>query len=266
MANLFLCHASEDKPKVEPIHLALVKAGHSVFYDDRSLHPGGDYQQRIYEAIEECVLFIFIASKASLRPGKFTLSELDLAQRRWPDPTNRVLPVVIEQLDLSELPSYLTAVTVLQVRGNAAVEVRTAVDRLLAEPRKRKPRVLALTLTIGAVSLTVSFAILRLQAPGSGQPPPCRHPDHGVESYVKEFVVDRVSPWMGGGFSQDPWCKQAIAGLQGEYPGGAFTVVGKSESKKNTCPPFNCPQYQYICNIRVQAEPVYALKSSPACK
>lgn len=170
MANLFLCHASEDKPKVEPIHLALVKAGHSVFYDDRSLHPGADYQQHIYEAIEECAVFIFIASKASLRPGKFTLSELDIAQSRWPDPTNRVLPVVIEPLDLSELPSYLAAVTVLQIRGNAAVEVRVAVERLLTQPRKKKQRVLALTLTIGSISLAISFAILRVQGPGMSQP------------------------------------------------------------------------------------------------
>lgn len=94
---------------------------------------------------------------------------------------------------------------------------------------------------------------------------PCRHESHGVESYAKDFVVERVSPWMGGGYSRDQWCDEVTAALRGEYPASTLEVAGTDESSKNTCPPFNCPQYQYVCKVRVRAEPIYYLRESPAC-
>lgn len=268
MPSVFLCHASEDKPLVEPMQLALASAGCEVFYDQESLPPGGDYQARIREAIQRCDLFVFVASPASIKPGKFTLTELKFARERWPSPVKRVLPVAVGGLKLNELPSYLQAATVLTVSGNAAAEVRAAVEAMLKELKPQKPKRLAVTLAIGGVALTLSLTVARWQGPTSSppEPEPCRDVSHGIESYGKDFIVDRVSPWMGGGFSQDPWCAEVTAKLKGEYPTGVFEVVAKSESTKNTCPPFNCPQYQYVCKVRVQAEPIYALKVSPACK
>lgn len=132
MASIFLCHASEDKPTVEPIQLALAGAGHRVFFDEQSLPPGGDYHQRIRNAIATCDLFVFIGSEASLKPGKFTLSELKFARERWPSPVNHVLPVVLGDVEPRHLPPYLQATTVLSVDGNAAAEVRGAVEDLAA--------------------------------------------------------------------------------------------------------------------------------------
>jgi hypothetical protein len=178
----------------------------------------------------------------------------------------RVLPVALGDIKPGDLPQYLQATTVLSVAGNAAAEVRASVEamlKLLDPPRV--PKRIALALALGGATLMVSLVLMRTAylPPQLG---PCRDESHGVESYGKDFVVDRVSPWMGGGFSQDPWCAQVTTTLMGEYPGGLFEVVGKSESKKNTCAPFNCPQYQYFCKVRVRADPVYALQASPACK
>ena len=268
MPSVFLCHASEDKPVVEPMQLALASAGCEVFYDQESLPAGGDYHARIRDAIQRCDVFVFVASPASITPGKFTLTELKFARERWPSPVKRVLPVAIGGLKPNDLPKYLQAATVLTISGNPAAEVRAAVEGMLIELKSRKPRRLAVTLGIGGVALTLSLTVVRLQGPVSAPPQPeaCRHESHGVESYRKDLVVDRVSPWMGGGFSQDPWCAEVTGKLKGEYPTGVFEVVDKSESKKNTCPPFNCPQYQYVCKVRVRAEPIYALQRSPACK
>ena len=266
MASVFLCHASEDKPLVEPIQLALASAGCQVFFDQETLPPGGDYQARIREAINQCDLFVFVGSRASIAAGKFTLTELKFAREKWPSPVNRVLPVALGDVRPSDLPQYLQAATVLSVSGNAAAEVRASVEamlKVLNPPRRLKRKAIALTL--GGATLTVSVVLMR---PASLPPQqgPCRDESHGVESYGKDFVVDRVSPWMGGGFSQDPWCAEVTGKLKGEYPNGLLEVVGKSESKKNTCAPFNCPQYQYLCKVRVRADPVYALRASPVCK
>jgi hypothetical protein len=97
-------------------------------------------------------------------------------------------------------------------------------------------------------------------------PKACRDKSHGVERYGRTFNVNKDSPWMGGGFDPTRWCDQAIAQLARENPDGAFAVVGKSENKRGTCQPFNCPQYQYHCAITVQADPVYIERISSACK
>lgn len=97
-------------------------------------------------------------------------------------------------------------------------------------------------------------------------PKPCRDKSHGVESYARTFDVPKTSQWMGGGYSQDPWCNDVIGELRGQFPEALFEVIGKSENTKNTCAPFNCPQYQYYCNVRVKTDPIYIEKLSSACR
>ena len=97
-------------------------------------------------------------------------------------------------------------------------------------------------------------------------PKPCRDKSHGIERYARTFDVERTSQWMGGGYSQDPWCNDVISELRGQNPEGTFEVLGKSENTKNTCSPFNCPQYQYFCKVRVNTDPIYVEKLSSACK
>ncbi len=98
------------------------------------------------------------------------------------------------------------------------------------------------------------------------QPRACRDKSHGVESYARTFVVEQKSSWMGGGFSQDPWCNQVIGELRGQHPEGVFEVLAKSEESQSKCAPFNCPQYQYYCKVQVKTDPVYIEKLSSACK
>ncbi len=94
----------------------------------------------------------------------------------------------------------------------------------------------------------------------------CRHPSHGVERYQRSFPVTMTSPEMGGGHSQPEWCNSAKGTLAGQYPGGNFSVTGSSESTKNHCSPFNCPQYTYVCTLQVDADPVYKVAVGPECR
>lgn len=136
--SIFLCYASENKSLVEPVYMALVGSGYKVFFDEQSLPAGDDYHQRIYSAINKCDVFVFFISKNSLSSGKFTLSELKFAQSRWPNPNGYVLPVQIDGSSLSELPAYLSATTVLSVKGNLAAEVRSVVGKILKFQKKNK--------------------------------------------------------------------------------------------------------------------------------
>jgi hypothetical protein len=125
--KIFLSHASEDRSLAREIQLALLGSGHQVFFDEESLPAGGDYHTRIRGEVNGSDLFIFLISPHSLSSGKYTLSELKYAQRKWPHPREHVLPVMIKSVPLEQINEYLKAVTILEPVGNIAAEVAAEV-------------------------------------------------------------------------------------------------------------------------------------------
>jgi hypothetical protein len=114
----------------EEIAQALKNAGHLVFFDRESLPASADYNDRIRTAIAGSDRLVFLASKDSLAPGRFTLTELQFAKEHWPVPSGKVLPVIVDtDLKPSDLPVYLRSVSVMDVSGNATAEVVAAVDK-----------------------------------------------------------------------------------------------------------------------------------------
>lgn len=193
MSRIFLCHASEDNPIAEPVQLALVGAGHKVFYDEQSLQPAGEYHERITSAIKKCDLFVFLASPASTAPGRFTLFELKVAKARWPSPVGRVLPVVVKGLSSKDLPPYLQATVALRPTGNVAAEVVMAVGDLL---RQRRRRAIARALQRAAALVVALAAALAVWALWWSRPPKSREllsvtvrSQHPVQADEIEFCL-----------------------------------------------------------------------------
>jgi hypothetical protein len=138
--QLFLSYASEDRQIAEQIQLALIGAGHDVFFDRESLPPGGDYHARIQSAIQESDIFVFLISPDSVVQGSFALTELKYARTKWPHPKARVVPVILRPTAWDGIPNYLKAVTVLEPEGSVAAEVVTAVAALAGDQKRRPPR------------------------------------------------------------------------------------------------------------------------------
>jgi hypothetical protein len=72
--------------------------------------------------------------------GRYTLSELDLARRRWPHPSGHVLPVLVAPTPMASIPPYLLAVTVLTPQGNLVADVVHAVQFDMAAAQTVDPR------------------------------------------------------------------------------------------------------------------------------
>jgi hypothetical protein len=125
--KIFLSFASTDRTIAERIQLALLGAGHQVFFDEASLAPGSDYNTRIRDSIRACQLFVFLISPNSVRGGRYAHTELRLAKAKWPKPWGAVLPVVIRPTKYSLIDPYLASVTVLEPHGDVAAEVAAAV-------------------------------------------------------------------------------------------------------------------------------------------
>ena len=75
------------------------------------------------------------ASPGSVSRGRYTLTELGFARNKWPNPSNRVLQVMIAPTPLDQVPIYLKAVTILEPQGSAAAETRAAVERMVEARR-----------------------------------------------------------------------------------------------------------------------------------
>lgn len=128
--HIFLSYASEDRPLAEEIQLALLGAGHVVFFDKASLPAGGDYHSRIEAAVRRCDLFIFLISSNSVASGSYALTELKFARSKWQHPKERVLPVRLHGTAWETIPPYLKSVTVLEPEGNIPAEIAGAVSAL----------------------------------------------------------------------------------------------------------------------------------------
>jgi hypothetical protein len=125
--RIFLSHASDDKPTAEAITFSLRNSGHKVFLDRDDLPAGEGYDQKIEKAVKQSDAFIFLVSPASVTKGRYTLTELSFARRRWPDPHGRVLPVLVSPTPMEDIPTYLKAVTLLEPLGNVTAETVAAV-------------------------------------------------------------------------------------------------------------------------------------------
>jgi hypothetical protein len=153
--RIFLSYASERHDVAEEIALALRNQGHAVFLDRDDLPPGTSYDDQIRNAIDASGLLVFLISPESVSDGRYTLTELAFARKRWPAPGRRVLPVQIAATPIDSVPNYLKAVTILEPWGNRAAEVAAAVADLgRRRIRWRWPA------TAGAVAALVGTAVL----------------------------------------------------------------------------------------------------------
>jgi hypothetical protein len=130
--KIFVSYAAEDRARGERIALALRGSDHTVFFDRDTLPKGDAYHRAIREAIERSDLLVFLISPHSLEKGSYCLSELKHARDRWPHPRNRVLPVMIQEVDWTSVPPYISELTVLYPEGNVAAEVEAEVSRISA--------------------------------------------------------------------------------------------------------------------------------------
>jgi HEAT repeat protein len=128
--KIFLSYASEQSELAKDIALALRAENHMVFFDRSSLASSEPYNADIRKAIENSQLFVFLISPHSATAGRYTLTELDFAERKWPRPWGYVLSVMVMPTPKADIPSYLRAGTVLQPSGNVAATIAAEVHRI----------------------------------------------------------------------------------------------------------------------------------------
>jgi hypothetical protein len=160
--NVFISYASEQRVTAEEIALALRAEAHEVFFDRSQLPEGDAYDARIRDAVAACDLLVFLVSPEAVSDGRYTLTELEFAEQRWPSPAGHVLPVMVRATRAEAVPAYLRAIVILRPRGNAAAEVAAAIARL-SRPwwarviRRQALPLLAFVMVIGGISIWLGY-------------------------------------------------------------------------------------------------------------
>jgi TIR domain len=160
--KLFLSYPSAQRELAERLTLALEAEGHEVFIDRSELKAGESFHQRLREAIRGADAMVFLVTPDSVRPGSYALAELNIAQQRWRRPSGHVLPVIVQPTPMPTLPSYLTAVTVLEPRGEAVAEIVAAVAQL--DPPSRAWRKWAVGAAVVLAAVAAGGFLLARQA------------------------------------------------------------------------------------------------------
>jgi formylglycine-generating enzyme required for sulfatase activity len=203
--RIFLSYASEDRSRVEPIRYALVEQGHNVFFDREDLKPGEAFDSRIRAAIERCDLFVCFLTPYTIDAGSYTLNELSVCERMWPQADGRVLPVILAEVPRKDIPAYLRSVTCLTPVGNMTASVADAVHTLAQIHKRRRTRKLAtwaVALLIPVVAAT--YWLVHRAAVSSRDGAPLIRIEGGAftmgddeffpmrEVYVNPFYIDGV--------------------------------------------------------------------------
>lgn len=157
--RIFICHASEQRVLAEQIALRLRGDGHRVFQSGTSLQTGEEYDRAIRSAIERSRLFVFLISPQAVSPGRYTLTELGIAQAHWEHPGGRVLPVMAVETSLACVPEYLKAVTILNPSGLPAPDVAHSVERM--RRARRRHALLAAAVAIGLAGTSALIFLVR---------------------------------------------------------------------------------------------------------
>jgi WD40 repeat protein len=139
--DVFLSHATPDKPVVEELAKLLKKRGFEPWLDKWNLIPGDPWQEAIEKALEECTACaVFLGPSGT---GPWQNEEMRAAiDRRVSDRSRqfRVIPVLLpraERGEPSRLPAFLRATTWVEFRST--LDDEKALHRLIAGIRGLPP-------------------------------------------------------------------------------------------------------------------------------
>ncbi len=116
------------------------------------------------------------------------------------------------------------------------------------------------TFRISGAAATIDGVPYYVTAPA----PYCRSPSNGIQRFNVQFETSSSSGWMSGGHNQAEFCNSLIAQNRTKFPNAQFQVLRSSEESRRQL--LGGVQYQYLCTIRVQADPVYREGPAPDCK
>lgn len=114
--DLFLSHASEDKPKVRELARDLRTLGFAVWLDEEQVRPGDSIVEQIIRGLERS-RFLGVCVSGNLRRSRWVRAEYSpILQRELRSGRRSLLPLIIDDFEESDVPLLLVDKRWLDVR------------------------------------------------------------------------------------------------------------------------------------------------------
>lgn len=118
--QVFLCHASTDKPAVRKLYKFLSDTGFRPWLDEYELLPGRDWQLEISKAVRKADVVLVCLSKHAVNKRGYVQKEiriaLDLADEQ-PEGATFIIPVRLDECDMPERLSRWQWVNLYEKEG-----------------------------------------------------------------------------------------------------------------------------------------------------
>ncbi len=128
--HVFISYSSGQREKAENLYHALLNNNYMVFFDRGTLPEGKEYNMAIHDAVNCSDMMLFFISPDAVAQGRYTLTELEYATKRWMNASGKILPVMIEDTPYKDIPAYVKSVTVFTSKGNIVAELVAEVERM----------------------------------------------------------------------------------------------------------------------------------------
>lgn len=174
--GIFISYSHADREFVERLAPALHNAGEEVWWDRWEILGGDSLIQKIFEeGLAQAAAFVVVLSLESVK-SKWVRQELDVATIRKIEGVTKIIPVVIDNV---EIPSALRALLWIDMRQNFEDGVRRIISSVhgITDKPKRSTQVSiasSLTKSVAGLSLgasTVGLFVLRSADLDSGDEP-----------------------------------------------------------------------------------------------
>lgn len=121
LLQVFLCHASSDKPAARALYKRLIVDGIDAWLDEEKLLPGQNWKKEIQKAIRHSNIVVILLSEASVSKSGFVQKEIKLAldfAEEKPEGTIFLIPIRLENCAVPESLSDLHCVDMFYDGGN----------------------------------------------------------------------------------------------------------------------------------------------------
>jgi hypothetical protein len=117
VSQVFISHSSADKERiVRRLARDLAAVGHTVWYDEWTIHPGESLAEKIDNGIQECDYFVILLSTSALK-SRWVQKELSAAAVREIEKQSVfVIPVLIGSVRHDEVPVSLRSKKYVDMR------------------------------------------------------------------------------------------------------------------------------------------------------
>ena len=120
--KVFISYAREDIEATRRIYAFLTSIEElSPWFDKETLHPGENWRETIFSAIEDSKLFILVLSRVAFERKRFLHEEIEAAlqkQASFPSDQRFIIPVRLDDCDLGG-GSVASTQSILEKTGNS---------------------------------------------------------------------------------------------------------------------------------------------------